>query len=237
MLVENLNDRLQFQTSLSAVSGFLLYRIRNALGLNQRQIAKMFDMSHVTYASMEKGETAINADFIYMLCSFIGYKYSDYFELIDDYILELKTINSCALGGNISVSIIPSTDILKILKSGYKVETIGIKGEYNLIILKDFEFFISKDLNHRSTFENRLKLTPDQIKYIENLDVEELEKNEIIFTSNGALAASGLGMASGTATLGAVLGLNVVSAAVGLVGLGGYELFKAYKKNKEDKKK
>ena len=229
------SNKVHFQTSLSAISGYMLYKIRRGLGLNQRQMAKIFDISNVTYSSIERGDTSINVDFIYIICSFVGYKFSDYFLLIDDIVNELKQITICSISDNIEVNIIPSSDILKIIKNGYDFG-IGISvKEHNLILNQDFNFFLSKDLLNRLNYFEHMRLTSEQIKIIENLTFEELEKNELIFSGKGALALGGMGMASGF--LGAVLGLNVISVAVGLGGLGGYELFKAYKKNKEDKKK
>jgi transcriptional regulator with XRE-family HTH domain len=62
---------VEYQTSLSAISGYMLLNIRKNLGLGQADMGKLFNMSHATYRSIERGETAINADFIYMLCDII----------------------------------------------------------------------------------------------------------------------------------------------------------------------
>ena len=58
---------------------------------------------------MERGETAINTDFIYMLCTLVGIKFSDYFNLIDDIIFELENKSACSISDNIKINIIPSS--------------------------------------------------------------------------------------------------------------------------------
>jgi len=141
------HEPIQVHTSLSAISGFILFNIRDQMGVNQREMSKIFDMTHVTYGSMERGETAINSDFIYMLCSLLGIKFSDYFALIEELIAHITTVNSCVLQDNIVVNIIPSSDILKIINSGYNTaETFSNEREHNLIIGQDFSFFITQEL-------------------------------------------------------------------------------------------
>ena len=63
----DLDEHRGYITSLSAISGLMLSHIRKAMGVAQSDMGKLFDMSHATYRSIEKGETAINADFIFML--------------------------------------------------------------------------------------------------------------------------------------------------------------------------
>ena len=53
-------SKIEYQTSLSAISGLMLTHIRKAMGVAQADMGKMFNMSHATYRSIEKGETAIN---------------------------------------------------------------------------------------------------------------------------------------------------------------------------------
>lgn len=239
------NETVPFQTSLSAISGFLLSNIRDQMGVNQREISRIFDISHVTYGSMEKGETAINSDFIYMLCSLLNIKFSDYFELIEDIVKELTLATTCTLYNNIQVSLIPSSDILKLMQetNGRVAEGVSkSQGSTNLIIGQSFKFFLSPEMTSRISVLSRTRLTKEQIKEltaINTVDLEELENKQLAWIGGESLAIGGSGMASGYASAGLamVLGLHVVPTVVGLVGLGGYELFKSYKKNKEDKKK
>lgn len=244
MTTEN-NEIIYFQTSLSAISGFLLYNIKNQLGVNQREISKMFDITHVTYGSMERGETAINSDFIYMLCSLTGIKFSEYFGLIEEIIDHLKHINTCQIYENITVRIIPSSDILKYMDAtNGKVAEGFAKGEdrINLIIGQDFNFFLSNEIKAKIALLSQVRLTDAQIKELTSVKTEDLENKEHELQLKQESAIAGIGMGAGGVStfaplaLSTALGLNVASTAVGLIGVGGYELYKAYKKSKEEKK-
>lgn len=228
---------IHFQTSLSAISGYILYKIRNGLGLNQRQMAKVFDISHATYGGMERGETAINADFIYMVCSFINFKYSDYYSLIEDFVTELKTTTTSGITNNFTISLIPSTDVIKIINNtsgGYFTLS---NDQPNLILNQDFNFFISRELFLKLDYLSVDRLTPQQVKLLENLDTELLEEKEAEYNALNGINPLSASTGAASAPLGAALGLQVLAGTVGAIGWGGYELFKAYKKNKEDKKK
>lgn len=237
MTTKNL-ELIHAQTSLSAISGFLLFNIRDQMGVNQRELAKIFDMTHVTYGSMERGETAINSDFIYMLCSMLGIKFSDYFALIEELVSHLTATTSCALSENIVVSIIPSSDILKIINSGYNhAEAFNNEREHNLILGQDFSFFLTQELRVKVLTLCQTRLTSEKIKELVNMKSENLNEIEQQLIQNENIQSQPL-YATGAAaySLGSFLGLNAASAVVGLVGMGGYELFKSYKKSKEEKK-
>jgi transcriptional regulator with XRE-family HTH domain len=233
-------EPIHFQTSLSAISGFMLYNIRDQMGVNQREISKIFDMTHVTYGSMERGETAINSDFIYMLCSLVGIKFSDYFVLIDEIVNHLTNINTCQLNSNILVRIIPSSDILKYMNAtnGKVSEGYAIGADMiNLIIGQNFNFFLSNEIKSKIALLSQFRLTDAQIKELININTEELE-NKLHFMDDRSLAeGSSVAASLASLSIASALGLNVTSTTVGLIGVGGYELYKAYKKNKEDKKK
>lgn len=106
-------DTLSYVTSISALSGFILYHIRNQMGLNHREIAKIFDITHTTYGNMERGDTAVNADFIYMLCTLSGIKFSSYFSLLEDLIINIEKVEKGLNGEKVKIKIIPSTDLQK----------------------------------------------------------------------------------------------------------------------------
>lgn len=231
-------DTFVFETSLSAISGFLLSNIREQMGVNQREIAKIFDMTHVTYGSMERGETAINTDFIYMLCTLVGIKFSDYFSLIDDIIFELENKDSCLVTDNIKINIIPSSEILKITSDPeYKEVEFSKDKKHNLIIGESFLFFLGSENKAKISDLSKIRLTKEQIKEMVNLksDDIEIEQSNNVGTVQLGAGVLGFNTTTGIATASAVAGA-VVAGPVGWAGLAGFGLYKAYKKVKEDKK-
>lgn len=173
------NDTLNYVTSISALSGFILYHIRNQMGLNQREIASIFDITHTTYGNMERGDTAINSDFIYMLCTLIGVKFSDYFKLVEDLIIEVEKIEKGLNGEKIKIQIIPSSDLQKLImenaKNGFSIapSTDNLK---NLLIGQDINFFISKELKERLSVISQIRLTREQIHGMINIKSNEVEE-------------------------------------------------------------
>ena len=235
------NDTFVLETSLSAISGFLLSNIRTQMGVNQREIAKIFDITHVTYGSMERGETTINTDFIYMLCTMVGIKFSDYFSLIDEILFELENKDSCIIVDNIKVNIIPSSEILKIVSEpGYKEVEFSKDKKHNLIIGESFNFFLSQDIKAKISILSKIRLTKDQIKEMvklksDDIDLDNLNSNAIWLA--GSLEKGGLGMATGNAAVGGIVAGVLLAGPIGWASLAGMGLYKAYKKTKEDKKK
>lgn len=229
-------DTFVFETSLSAISGFLLSNIREQMGVNQREIAKIFDMTHVTYGSMERGETAINTDFIYMLCTLVGIKFSDYFSLIDDIIFELENKDSCLVTDNIKINIIPSSEILKITSDPeYKEVEFSKDKKHNLIIGESFLFFLGSENKAKISDLSKIRLTKEQIKEMVNLKSDDIEIDQ----SNVGTVQLGSAMfgTSNTVMAGGLTTAAIASGPIGWVGLAGFGLYKAYKKVKEDKKK
>ena len=225
-------DTFVFETSLSAISGYLLSKIRDQMGVNQREIAKIFDMTHVTYGSMERGETAINTDFIYMLCTMVGIKFSDYFSLIDEIILELQEKDSFMLSDNIRINIIPSSEILKITSEPeYKEIEFSKDKKHNLIIGESFNFFLSQDIKAKVSGLSKIRLTKDQIKEMVNLKSDDIE----IDKSNVG-AGVGLNTTTGFAAGSLIAGVVAAGPVGWAAGIAGFGLYKAYKKVKEDKK-
>ncbi|MEB6558781.1 helix-turn-helix transcriptional regulator [Acinetobacter baumannii] len=231
-------DTFVFETSLSAISGFLLSNIREQMGVNQREIARIFDMTHVTYGSMERGETAINTDFIYMLCTLVGIKFSDYFSLIDDIIFELENKDSCLVTDNIKINIIPSSEILKITSDPeYKEVEFSKDKKHNLIIGESFLFFLGSENKAKISDLSKIRLTKEQIKEMVNLksDDIEIEQSNNVGTVQLGAGVLGFNTTTGLTTASVVAGA-VVAGPVGWAGLAGFGLYKAYKKVKEDKK-
>lgn len=211
-------DILNYVTSISALSGFILFHIRNQMGLNHREIAKIFDITHTTYGNMERGDTAINSDFIYMLCTLSGIKFSNFFSLLEDLIINIEKIEEGLNGNKVKIKIIPSTDLQKIIienaKNGLSIAT-SSENFKNILIGQDINFFISKDLKERLSVISPVRFTKEQInemksltsdevgKIIENIDSNsniETKKNinsnnetvlAAVALGNGALAAGG----------------------------------------------
>lgn len=239
------NAPINYVTSISALSGFILYHIRNQMGVNQREIASIFDMTHTTYGNMERGDTALNADFLYMLCTLVGIKYSDYFKLLEDLISELQTVELGIQGERVKIQIIPSTDLQKIIvenaKHGFSIAP-SIENKENLLIGQDINFFISKELRVRLSVVSQVRLTKEQIKEMISLKSSDIEEAiSIIKTTNlttpstigsigGAVVAGAFATGGAASLIGASLALPVAPV------IAGYGLYQAYKKAKENKK-
>lgn len=235
-------DTLNYVTSISALSGFILYHIRNQMGVNHREIAKIFDITHTTYGNMERGDTAINTDFIYMLCTLSGIKFSSYFSLLEDLIINIEKIEKGSNGEKVKIKIIPSTDLQKIIienaKSGLSIapSTENLK---NLLIGQDINFFISRDLKERLSVISPIRFTKEQIsemgsltsyeveKLIKNIDSNpDIEAKQIVNSNEATLAAIALGsgtIAAGgaaltTVSLAALGGGALAAAGVGMAG-------------------
>ncbi|WP_180139511.1 helix-turn-helix transcriptional regulator [Acinetobacter sp. YH12043] len=229
-------DTFVFETSLSAISGYLLSKIRDQMGVNQREIAKIFDMTHVTYGSMERGETAINTDFIYMLCTMVGIKFSDYFSLIDEIILELQEKDSFMLSDNIRINIIPSSEVLKIVSEPeYKEVEFSKDKKHNLITGESFNFFLSQDIKAKVAGLSKIRLTKEQIKEMVNLKSDDIDIDQSN-VGTMQLGAVSFGTTNGI-TAASLTSAAMLSGPIGWAGLAGFGLYKAYKKVKEDKKK
>lgn len=172
-------DTFNYVTSISALSGFILYHIRNQMGLNHREIAKIFDITHTTYGNMERGDTAINADFIYMLCTLSGIKFSSYFSLLEDLIINIEKVEKGLNGEKVNIKIIPSTDLQKIIienaKNGLSIAP-SPENLKNLLIGQDINFFISKDLKERLSVISPIRFTKEQVSEIGNLTSHEVEE-------------------------------------------------------------
>lgn len=251
------NDTFNYVTSISALSGFILYHIRDQMGVNQREIASIFDITHTTYGNMERGDTAVNADFIYMLCTLVGIRFSDYFMLLEDLIIHLEQTKSGNSGEKININIIPSSDLQKIItehaKSGFSIPP-SIENSKNLLIGQDIKFFLSNELKERLSVLSQVRLNKEQIREMINLKSSEVEEAlQIIkkIDSTQALAANNIATAGilGRGTLAFTSGVGsglLTSLTLGAVAsaaafpitsaIAGYGLYKAYKQTKEEKK-
>lgn len=229
-------DTLNYVTSISALSGFILYHIRNQMGVNHREIAKIFDITHTTYGNMERGDTAINADFIYMLCTLNGIKFSSYFNILEDLIVNIEQIEIGLNGEKIKIKIIPSTDLQKIIienaKSGLST-TPSPENLQNLLIGQDINFFISRDLKERLSVISPTRFTKEQVSDIGNLTSHEVEETlqviknidskpyikpeqNINSSSNAALTNASLAaIGGGTLAAGGAALTNASLAAIG----------------------
>lgn len=224
------DDTLNYVTSISAISGFILYHIRNQMGVNQREIASIFDITHTTYGNMERGDTAINSDFIYMLCTLVGVKFSDYFQLLEDLIVGLETVESGFNSEKIKIHMIPSSDLQKLImenaKNGFSI-TPSPENLKNLLIGQDINFFISKELKERLSVISQIRLTKEQIHGMINLKSNEVEE-AIQFIKNvdsespalvaGTAISSLSGVALTNAPLAALSGGAITIGGVGMAG-------------------
>ncbi len=184
---------------------------------------------------MERGETAINTDFIYMLCTLVGIKFSDYFNLIDDIIFELENKSACSISDNIKINIIPSSEILKIVSDPeYKEVEFSKEKKHNLITGESFLFFLGSENKAKISDLSKIRLTKEQIKEMVNLKSDDIEIDQ----SNVGTVQLGSAMfgTSNTVMAGAMTTAAITSGPIGWVGLAGFGLYKAYKKVKEDKK-
>lgn len=232
-------NTLNYVTSISALSGFILYHIRNQMGLNHREIAKIFDITHTTYGNMERGDTAINTDFIYMLCTLSGIKFSNYFNLLEDLIINIEKIEKGLNGEKVKIQIIPSSDLQKIIienaKSGLSI-AISTESLKKILIGQDINFFISRDLKERLSVISPIRFTKEQIdemgsltshkveKMINNIDSNpDIETKKIVNSNEATLAKIALGngtIAAGGAALTAA-SLVATGVAGGVLAGGG----------------
>ena len=201
------------------------------MGLNHREIAKIFDITHTTYGNMERGDTAVNADFIYMLCTLSGIKFSSYFSLLEDLIINIEKVEKGLNGEKVKIKIIPSTDLQKIIlenaKSGLSIAP-SPENLKNLLIGQDINFFISRDLKERLSVISPIRFTKEQISEMGSLTSHEVEKliksidsnpdietEQIINSNEATLAAVALG--GGTIAAG---GAALTTASLAALGSG-----------------
>jgi len=234
-----------FIISLSSISGYLLSQIRNRMNLSQRDMAKLFDITQGAYGNMERGEANINAEFIFMLCSLVGIKTSDYFSLIEEIMIEFTNIRTNKYGNKIRIEIISSNEINKrstdfklylqatedknlsdkILKE-LREDYISKTDDKTIITAEEVEFFISEDIISKVAVLSKVRLSKDEIKQLVNIKSKDIEKK--ILKSNNNSDPLSIGISSP-----ALLGTVVAGPLGFLVG----SLFKSYKESKEDKKK
>lgn len=235
---------VEYQTSLSAISGYMLTEIRKSMNLAQSDMGKLFNMSHATYRSIEKGETAINADFIFMLSGFLDFKYSFYFEIIEDIANQLTSTKKDFLNNDCVINLIPNGDFQKLLvdnNDDTKPSLAPSTGRIYLLHGQDLNFFLTPEirikiirLNDKVIMKDQakeiIKITSDEVGVVIN-ELSKQEQDENGFT----FGASSLAMGGATTSATALLALTV--SPYSLPVLAGLGLYKAYKKSKEDKKK
>lgn len=228
-------SKVEYQTSLSAISGLMLSHIRKAMGLGQADMGKLFNMSHATYRSIEKGETAINADFIFMLCGIIEKKPSFYFEILEDIAEHLTKVEKDIFNSDCFITLIPNGDFQKILNSYTQEDyvTAPHPDRINILIDQDIYMLFTPILRLKlvqltdkaiikDQFKAIVKITSDEVGEVVQTLKENKNNDKTIETPHSASALALLG------TLVSPVGLPI------LAGLGLYE---AYKKSKESKKK
>lgn len=236
------NTKIDYVTSLSAISGFMLYNIRKEMGLGQADMGKLFNMSHATYRSIERGETAINVDFIFMLCSIIECKFSDYFALVEEIAEFTTTVERDSCNFPCEVRLVPNGDFQKLLNE-YSLGEHSVNVNHNMpniLYDQDFNLFFSPELRLKMLkFVERIRMKDDFKKIVkitskevgELVDALKTSKQDEQKLNTNKVTDAILAGASATALYGSFL--NPVSLPV----LTGLALYKAYKKSKEDKKK
>lgn len=232
-----------YATSLSTISGYLLSQIRNRMNLNQRDMARLFDMTQGAYGNMERGDANINAEFIFMLCSLVGLKASDFFGLLEEIMQDFYIRDIDERGNNRYIQIVTSSE-LNDISMAYKVfktltDREGIseseleyfrndllkktKGK-TVLTAEEIENFLPDEIISKIAILGKTRLSKDEIKELVNIKSAELEKtNQSVNVSS---SVGGLGAAP-------ILGAAVAGPLGFLVG----SLFKSYKESKEDKKK
>lgn len=233
-----------YATSLSTISGYLLSQIRNRMNLNQRDMARLFDMTQGAYGNMERGDANINAEFIFMLCSLVGLKASDFFGLLEEIMQDFYIRDIDERGNNRYIQIVTSSELndismaYKVFKTLIDREGISesqleyfrndlLKKTKGKIVLtaEEIENFLPDEIISKIAILGKTRLSKDEIKELVNIKSAELErannKTVSISSSEGSLAAS------------QILGAAVAGPLGFLVG----SLFKSYKESKEDKKK
>lgn len=229
-----------YSTSLSTISGYLLSQIRNRMNLNQRDMAKLFDMTQGAYGNMERGDANINAEFIFMLCSLVGIKASDFFGLLEEIMVELNNMKTDKRGNEIKIEIVSSSEVhdisiaYKVFKTltdrenisesemkYFKEDLLKKTNKKILLTTEEIEHFISEDIISKVTVLSKIRLSKDEIKEIIKIKSEEIEKtvkdSEEGFIEAGSISSS------------ALIGTAVAGPLGFLVG----SLFNSYKKSKE----
>lgn len=226
--------------SLSSISGYLLSQIRNRMNLSQRDMAKLFDITQGAYGNMERGDANINAEFIFMLCSLVGIKTSEYFSILEEIMIEFNSIKMNKYGDNISIEIVSSNEINKRITDfkKYLVETedknlsnerlVELREDYSskidekiLISAEEVEFFISEDIISRVAILSKVRLSKGEIKKLVNIKSEDIK---LQVNENRASDPLSIDLSSP-----ALIGAAVVGPLFFLVG----SLFNSYKKSKE----
>lgn len=234
----NQQEKFEYVTSLGAISGFLLSTIRSQVGLQQNEIAKIFGIAQATYGNMERGEAAINVDFIFMLCSIAKIEFTEYFRMIDRITAELDNLDFQINNIPVEISLIPSTDFQKITTDNVAYKNLAyLKDEFpNILRGQDFHLFLSKE-----TFIDIKRLTSveydkAEIKLMLNTTVEDLDSttNKFIHTDRNESRVWTVAVEVSTDSVARYLEThNPLLAGYGTVG---FSLFKAHKVAKEFKK-
>lgn len=232
-----------YATSLSTISGYLLSQIRNRMNLNQRDMARLFDMTQGAYGNMERGDANINAEFIFMLCSLVGLKASDFFGLLEEIMQDFYIRDIDERGNNRYIQIVTSSELNdismahKVFKALTDREGISeseleylrndllkkTKGK-TVLTAEEIENFLPDEIISKIAILGKTRLSKDEIKELVNIKSAELEK-----TNQGVNVSSSVGGLGAAPILGA--------AVAGPLGFLVGSLFKSYKESKEDKKK
>lgn len=233
----NQQEKLEYVTSLGAISGFLLSTIRSQIGLQQNEIAKIFGIAQATYGNMERGEAAINVDFIFMLCSIAKIEFTEYFRMIDRITTELDNLDFQMNNVPVEISLIPSTDFQKITTDNVAYKNLAyLKDEFpNILRGQDFPLFLNKE-----TFIDIKRLTSveydkAEIKLMLNTTVEDLDSTTNKFINPDRNESLGLTLVE-VSTYTAARYLETHNPLLAGYGTVGFSLFKAHKVAKEFKK-
>ena len=235
------SQEIEYVTSLSAISGLMLTHIRKAMNIAQADMGKLFNMSHATYRSIEKGETAINADFIFMLCGIIEKKFSFYFELLEDIANHLTSVKKDPFNNECIVNLIPNGDFQKLLNS-MSSDDFAIApsiDKTNILIDQDMYLFLSPELKLRMLQLTDKVIMKDQVKEIIKITSDEVE-DVVQALKRSELDTNGLNSVNHAGTLSSASAIalyGTILNPLGLPILAGLGLYKAYKKSKEQKKK
>ena len=201
-----------YATSLSTISGYLLSQIRNRMNLNQRDMARLFDMTQGAYGNMERGDANINAEFIFMLCSLVGLKASDFFGLLEEIMQDFYIRDIDERGNRRYIQIVTSSE-LNDISMAYKVfktltDREGIseseleyfrndllkktKGK-TVLTAEEIENFLPDEIISKIAILGKTRLSKDEIKELVNIKSAELEKtNQSVNVSS---SVGGLGAA------------------------------------------
>lgn len=222
-----------YVTSLSTISGFLLNSIRTQMNLNQRQMAKLFNITQGAYGNMERGEASINAEFVFMLSSIVGIKASDYFSLVEEILEYFNERNndefSFELYSSYAFTSLVSSDkrkkelVVDEVDNKASIATYnGIIGEREIIYAEDMPIYLSDELKAKIAILSKVVLSKKQADRLINITSEEIN------TINNAEETQANSDGITTAQL---LGTAIAGPLGFLVG----SLFKTYKEAKEEK--